>query len=259
MIDPYSVLNNLIAAFIFALLSFFVIYIFRKRLNKSARNYFISTFKKAIGEKSYEDIELELAINNVAASLKKTRVFFLRIGNFNINKLEYNKVVSFAIDEELIWDYHIHLSSSLGRNSEFLKDFYFLENYQITKVKPVNTTHLIEISRGEFLISIGSILSEYKIDKSFVDIVIQGVLSDTEKYPRLNEINLAKLNVSSVMIFFPDKAKKILDSNMDEIAQRLIHKTKDFETESLYIGEECLDEHDEDAIEFGRKILAKNS
>ena len=259
MLDLSSILNNLLSALIFGLTSFVIIYFFRKRLNKRVRNYFITTFKKAIGEKSYEEIELELAINNVASSLKKTRVFFLRIGNFNINKLEYNKVVSFAIDEELIWDYHIHLNSSLGRNFDFLKDFFVFEDYELTAVKTVNTTHLFEISRGEFLLSVSSILSEYKIDKSFVDIVVQGVLSDTEKFPKLNEVNLAKLNVSSVTFFYPDRAKKILDSNMDEVAHRLIQKSKDFTTESLFIGEKCLAPDDAKALEFGNKILQNNS
>ncbi|WP_405567163.1 hypothetical protein [Polaribacter sp. Asnod6-C07] len=255
LIDFSSILNNLIAAIIFGISSFSLIYIFRNRLNKRVKNFLITAFKKSIGEKSYKEVEIESTLNEIIESVENTRFFFLRAGNFSLSNSNYNKVVKRLIEELNVWDYHIHLKNPLTGSKGFLNDYFEIKDSQIISVKPISTTELIQIRRNDFNQNCKALFEKYELKQDFIDIIIQGVVQRTEKYPKLKQIDTTKLSITNVTIFYPNSSIKLMDNVVNEFGNALINNINSYYSDSLFIGEDPLKSDNRNAIEFGTTII----
>jgi len=255
LIDISSIVNNLIAALIFALISFAIIYFFRVTLNQRIRNLLITTFKKGIGEKLYETVEIDSTLNEIVEAIENTRFLFFRIGNFNISNPKYNQTIKRLIDELEVWDYHIYLKNALTGSKGFMNDYYEIEKFEIKAVRPITTTELIQINRNDFNRNCKPIFDKYGLKQDYIDIILQGVIQRTSDYPKLKNIESNKISFTNVTIFYANSSIKLIENIVNEFGNDLIESIRNYYNESLYIGKTSVASNDADAIKFGNKIL----
>lgn len=204
----------------------------------------------------------DLALNDVIDSLSNTRLIFVRAGNFGIGSQSYSSVIRNMLNGEGIWDYHIHLAVASSKNTRFLEDFFVINNDDVQEVRPLTTTQLVEIPRKNFMDILGSRLKEYDLEGiRFLDAIMQGVIEKTTDFPRLSDLNLAKLTITKVTLFVDvDRAYEVDKEILQAVGVRIIETAKEFIVggDIVFIGEQALDPTDPHALKAGRKMYLAN-
>lgn len=253
-----NILIGVLANLAFAIIVFIAGRIWYKKIKENYRTFLEQVITKAFKENVFEKLVFETALNNFIKSINSTNFIFIRCGNFNLSHQAYNREIQKVIKHDKIWDYHFHLISSASKNTRFLQDFFEFKGNRITSLKPIDTSQLAEINREKFDQAIESKLSKFNIGQSFIDVLIQGYIDNTEKFPSLNDIDLTRVTFSNITFFYPNQAYRIEKPYLQEIGTHLIETINELVDDSLCIREDGIPLDDAHGLEIGQNLLNSN-
>ena len=126
------------------------------------------------------------------------------------------------------------------------------------EIKALTTIQLSRIQKTDFIKEIKIKFNGDITEGTFSDAIIQAIIDTSGAYPKLSDLNLRKLIITKVTLFFNDQeiAHELDILNHQSVATKIIKVINSLErkTETLYIGEQGLEPYNSEALELGRRI-----
>lgn len=153
--------------------------------------------------------------------------FIIRFGGFSPADKDYKDNITWAIKNEYIWDWHFFLMNKQSyQASNWLVDFFDTDSSnKIVKVRENTTTQLSVIEKNS-LFENKDMFKKYKIEKTFTDIVIIGLIKHDEfleisDFRKDENWENDKVIIDDILIYNQDKIEHI-EIFKNEIAKSII-------------------------------------
>lgn len=102
-------------------------------------------------------------------------------------------------------------------------------------------------------------MNDYNLSDSFTEVIIQGEIRKSPQFPKLSELYQGDFTVTNITFLHSGRsAFEINDFSLDEAGEKIIHCVNKLTEDSLFVGEDQLDELDEAALSILRKMYYNN-